>query len=102
MHIKVAMRGVLRLLPNARHYKFSLFTAKCILVENTMFIVKETLQPVFAVLLIEERRPFAYEPLGNALKVEPEILRKRESPHDAIAFLMNLFIPCRAQISCQL
>src|SRR5438552_353690 len=43
MHIKVAMRGVLRLSPNARYHKFSLFTAKCILVENTAFIVKETL-----------------------------------------------------------
>ena len=102
MHIKVAKRGVLRLPPNTRHQKFSLFTGKCVLVENTTFIVKETLQPVFAILLIEEWCPFAYEPLGNALKVEPEIVRKQESSHDAIAFLLNLFIPRGAQVSCQL
>src|SRR5581483_11654504 len=54
------------------------------------------------VCLFEQGRAFADEPFGNALQVETESFRHGIAARDAIAFLFDLRIACRAHITCQL
>src|SRR6266849_9925365 len=89
-------------MPDACHNIFGLFADERLFVEDALLAVQEKLQPPFVVFVFEQGRALAYKPFSNTLEIETKIFRHRVTAHDVIAFLLNLHVSRRSQISRRL